>query len=88
MRQTSESESADFVISHPNPNPKIRKNHIRPISNSERCFSYCAPRLYNALPQDVRAAPNVEIFKKRLKTEFFIKAYNMETLSLKPEFYV
>ena len=32
MRRTSESESADFVISHPNPYPKIRKNHIRPIS--------------------------------------------------------
>ena len=31
MRRTSESESADFVISHPN--PKIRKNHIRFITS-------------------------------------------------------
>ena len=34
MRRTS--ESADFVISHPN--PKIRKNHIRFISSANIAF--------------------------------------------------
>ena len=43
MRLTSESESADFEISHPN--PKIRKNHIRFITTLD-CTLWHSPLLH------------------------------------------
>ena len=69
-------------------NTRLQEPIIATSAYSDRCFGYCAPRLYNALTQDTKAASNIEIFKKRLKTEMFTKAYNMETLSLRPEFCV
>ena len=39
----------------------------------DRAFSVCGPRLWNALPQTTRSAPNVDIFKQRLKTHLFNK---------------
>ena len=55
---------------------------------SNRCFMYCAPRIYNSLPRAVCEAENVHIFKKLLKTELFRRAYNLETDSVQREFHL
>ena len=49
-----------------------------------RCFSYSAPRLYNALPESVRNSDNVGIFKSRLKTHLFTEAYDLSSLTINP----
>ena len=36
-----------------------------------RAFQYAAPRLWNALPLDIRLAPSTNVFKSKLKTHFF-----------------
>ena len=41
-----------------------------------RCFSSAAPVLWNSLPLDIKSSPNVNIFKKKLKTHLFSKAYS------------
>ena len=44
-------------------------------SYGQRSFSYAAPSLWNNLPQQVRTANNVNIFKSRLKTHLFNAVY-------------
>ena len=39
--------------------------------HGRRSFSYCAPRLWNCLPLLIRSAPNLPLFKSRLKTYIF-----------------
>ena len=39
--------------------------------HGKRTFDYAAPRLWNALPLEVRMEENVENFKKRIKTILF-----------------
>ena len=34
-------------------------------------FSYYGPRLWNSLPENLRVAETVDVFKKRLKTHLF-----------------
>jgi hypothetical protein len=34
-----------------------------------------APTIWNSLPDNVKAAPSIDVFKKRLKTHFFTKAF-------------
>lgn len=41
----------------------------------ERTFFYSAPRLWNNLPLDVRQAPSICSFRKRLKTHLFHAAF-------------
>ena len=36
-----------------------------------KCFSYDAPKLWNDLPLEIRTAPTLSCFKRRLKTYFF-----------------
>ena len=40
-----------------------------------RAFSYCAPKLWNDLPQEIRQLSNLETFKNKLKTHLFKLAY-------------
>ena len=40
-------------------------------SYGKRCFEYCAPKYWNSLPEMIRSADTVNIFKKRLKTFLF-----------------
>lgn len=40
-----------------------------------RAFSVIAPLLWNSLPQHIRDAGSLDIFKRRLKTALFIRAY-------------
>ena len=68
--------------------PRITYSHLRsannvydlqtPVPNSkfgESSFSYAAPLTWNQLPQDIQFSANVETFKTRLKTHYFVKYY-------------
>ena len=47
-------------------------NNVYLDSNyGRRSFTYSAPRFWNALPQDIRMATSIEIFKKRTKHLLF-----------------
>ena len=46
----------------------------------DRAFSVCAPRLWNMLPNNVKTSPNLDIFKKNLKTNFFKIAFSKTNL--------
>jgi len=46
------------------------------VSAGDRAFAAAAPRLWNQLPVDIRTATTVNIFKKKLKTHLFKKAFN------------
>ena len=50
---------------------------------SNRCFFYCAPRLYNSLPIEIQNADGLDNFKKLLKTYFFRKAYDLDNKCIK-----
>ena len=41
----------------------------------DRSFSACAPKLWNQLPNNIRAAGSVAIFKRLLKTHMFNDVY-------------
>ena len=47
-----------------------------------RAFEKSAPRLYNKLPEIVKTADTLELFKKRLKTYLFAECYNLETKTI------
>ncbi|XP_073349448.1 uncharacterized protein [Pagrus major] len=49
---------------------------VRTRTHGEAAFSYYGPRLWNSLPENLRAAENVDVFKKRLKTHLFNQAFN------------
>ena len=51
--------------------PRVSKS-----SMGGRAFSYQAPLLWNNLPVEVRGADTLSIFKSRLKTFLFDKAYS------------
>ena len=57
-------------------------------SYGSRTFKYNAPRLYNDLPLAMRQSENVEIFKKKLKTYLFKKAYNTSTCTMTEDYIV
>ena len=40
-----------------------------------RSFSSAAPALWNKLPETIKTADSVEVFKKRLKTNLFRQAF-------------
>ena len=51
---------------------------VPPVPNlkrTERSFTYCAPEVWNRLPYELRSCPNVALFKNKLKTFLFIKAF-------------
>ena len=51
---------------------------IPPVPNltrTERSFTYCAPQVWNGLPYELRSCPNVDMFKNKLKTFLFVKAF-------------
>ena len=48
---------------------------FRTNSYGRRAFSVVAPLLWNSLPQHIRDAGSLDIFKRRLKTALFIRAF-------------
>ena len=59
-------------------NNRLDEPVISPLQAVDRCFQHASPRLYNALPNEVRQASTVQSFKKMLKKHLFKKAYNTE----------
>ena len=53
---------------------------------SNRCFRYCAPRVHSKLPLEVRSSHSLAIFKNKLKTELFQRAYDLDELTIRSEF--
>ena len=51
--------------------PKITKKTL-----ADRSFSCAAPRLWNLLPTTIRSTSSLDIFKIRLKTFLFNRAFN------------
>ena len=45
-------------------------------SAGDRSFSVCAPKIWNSLPQSVKNAQTLSVFKKSLKTFYFRRAYS------------
>ena len=43
----------------------------RLASYGDRAFSSCAPRLWNSLPDELRATPDLSTFKHNLKSHLF-----------------
>lgn len=57
---------------------EIRINEYTPIPNiyyGGRAFPSAAPALWNDLPNFIMFAPNIDIFKRDLKTHLFTKHY-------------
>ena len=53
-----------------------------------RCFEYCAPRLFNQLPQELQSESSILSFKRKLKTYFFTRAYDMSSRSINSHYSV
>ena len=49
---------------------------VRLVGYGERSFAYQAPHLWNSLPFDVRSAQSLSVFKNRLKTFLFVRAFD------------
>ena len=47
------------------------------ITYGGRAFSHAGPKLWNALPLDIRESTNLETFKRKLKTHMFTRAYSV-----------
>ena len=45
-------------------------------TRGDRAFSVLGPRLWNALPLQIRFAPSIESFKTRLKTHLYAQAFD------------
>ena len=63
----------------------------RPTSGchvSERPISLFAPHLFNELPVSMKGAVPLEAFVSKLKSFFFLRAYNLHGMSLDEDFCV
>jgi hypothetical protein len=56
--------------------------------SGERCFQYCAPRLYNELPIEIRNCTTVLSFKSKLKTHLFKKSFDLCSSTISENFKV
>ena len=73
--------------------PKFTFSHLRSSNDvyslqsvvpkskyGESTFEYAAPRVWNALPINVKHSPSLDCFKKRLKSHYFIEYFGVELL--------
>ena len=51
---------------------------ILELPNCNKCLQYNIIKHWNALPLELRASTSVELFKKSLKTYYFIQAYGSD----------
>lgn len=68
----------DLIVPYKNQrNLRSNKQHLLKVPNSrtttfgDRAFSVGAPRLWNTIPMDIKNAPSIDIFKKKIKTYLF-----------------
>ena len=55
----------------------LEEPHFRTETYGKRSFSASAPRLWNKLPKEVKSAKSLDVFKSKLKTHLFKKAYQV-----------
>lgn len=67
---------SDIVLRHDDANRLMEPRFYREAGR--RAFVNCAPRLYNALPDNIKMSETVDAFKKKLKTHLFTEAYDLE----------
>ena len=53
----------------------LERTYNTKYKSTDRAFSICAPKLWNALPREVREMESPAVFKSSLKTHFFGIAY-------------
>ena len=65
------------------------RSHLRPADSltfdnprtrtrmGDRALSFASPHAWNALPADMRCAPNLDTFKRRLKSHLFSAAFEL-----------
>jgi hypothetical protein len=53
----------------------LRVPRCKCVSQGERSFSLNAPKLWNALPQELRKIETLDVFKSKLKTHMFTCAF-------------
>ena len=68
---TRASKSGNLLLEIPQFIPSVHKS-ARHFGYS---FAYDAPKIWNDLPDDVRSATSIHIFRKRLKSYLFTKSY-------------
>jgi len=49
---------------------------VRTQTHGEAAFSHYGPHLWNSLPESIRTAETVDVFKRRLKTHLCNLAFN------------
>ena len=54
---------------------QLKVPHTKLKTFGDRAFGSAAPKLWNNLPEDVKSAPSIDSFKKRLKTHYFKLAH-------------
>ncbi|KAF7660761.1 hypothetical protein LDENG_00275780, partial [Lucifuga dentata] len=52
---------------------RITKSNLR--TKGDQAFAVRAPKLWNDLPEDLRLAKSVSVFKSQLKTHFYRLAF-------------
>ena len=67
IRRRSSRRDDDFFL--------LKDPPISQFSNTVCAFSHCAPKVWNDLPFPIQSIPNVNTFKKALKTHYFQIAY-------------
>lgn len=55
---------------------KSFQRNLNTASFGERSFSFCAPKIWNSLPFDIRHKPSAASFKSALKTYLFRRYYS------------
>ena len=79
------SSSNELEINLRSNDDPFRLEEPRSVRNQlfgDRSFKYIAPRLYNLLPFEVKKLESVDLFKKKLKTYFFTKAFDLNNLCI------
>lgn len=72
------------LLEHYNPSRDLRSGTQKLLSipryrlkhRGYRVFAIAGPTLWNSLPNHVRSAPDLSVFKSRLKTHFYSIAFN------------
>ena len=76
---------SDIILRHDDDGDRLMEPRFYKEAG-RRAFVNCAPRLYNAIPANIKMAETVDVFKKRLKTYLFTEAYDLESEVIREEY--
>ena len=63
------------MLNHVKQVRKIKQEQLSSVKYGDRSFTCAAPKLWNALPFEVRDSKSLDIFKSKLKTHLFHLAF-------------